>query len=101
MISLLAIAVTVFLVYYQVVVRREESHLARQHGESFTRYAATTPRWVPNLSRWHDAPRLEIEPRRILSHFVDSGLFFLSFIFFEFLEALRSSGLAVILLTLP
>jgi protein-S-isoprenylcysteine O-methyltransferase Ste14 len=100
-VTLLAIAAVCFVAYYRIVVKREEAHLARLHGEAFARYSALAPRWIPDFSRWRDASRIEVEPWLLLVHLRDSSLFFLSFVFFEALEFLRSIDALPVLVRLP
>ena len=35
---------------YHFVVRYEEAHLLRKHGQAYVRFCEHTPRWVPRLS---------------------------------------------------
>jgi protein-S-isoprenylcysteine O-methyltransferase Ste14 len=99
--SLLALGVACFAAYYPAVVRREEAHMARLHGDAYQRYSAAVPRWFPDFGKWRDADRLEIDPRLVFSHLLDSSLFFLSFMLFETIEVLRSANLIPVLLTMP
>ncbi|MBY0530557.1 MAG: isoprenylcysteine carboxylmethyltransferase family protein [Xanthobacteraceae bacterium] len=91
--TILAVSLVVFVIYYAFVVRREEAHIAAVHGKAFLEYKKRVPRWFPDFSKWKDARRLEVEPRRILNHLVDSSLCFLAFLFFEMLDFLRAAKL--------
>jgi len=48
---LLIYGVALFALYTLVVQRHEEPHLAREFGDQYTAYTATTPRWLPRLRR--------------------------------------------------
>lgn len=87
--TLLAIAMITFVVYHVVVVKSEEAVLSAIHDAAFARYMDSVPRWIPDFSKWRDAPSLEIEPRIVLHHLIDSSLFFLAFVFFEVMKMLR------------
>ncbi|MCC6889686.1 MAG: isoprenylcysteine carboxylmethyltransferase family protein [Hyphomicrobiales bacterium] len=99
--SVLAAAVAVFVTYYGVVVRREEKYLAALHGAAYADYRARVPRWIPDVSQWRDAERLDVRPKHIVTHLLDSSLFFLAFVLFEILEFLRAAQILTPLVTLP
>jgi protein-S-isoprenylcysteine O-methyltransferase Ste14 len=101
MVTVLIAAVTIFVLYYCVVVAREEAYLSRLHGDAFASYLAHVPRWIPDFSKWRDISHLEVEPRRIFIHLRDSSLFFLAFMFSELLEALRAAHVLKPLFVLP
>jgi protein-S-isoprenylcysteine O-methyltransferase Ste14 len=92
MMTLLLIAVIVFALYYQLVVRREEEYLSSLHGTRFAQYTQRVPRWFPKLSGWRDVQTLEAQPRLILRHLGDSSLFFLACIVFEVREYMWEVG---------
>ncbi len=48
---LLAYGVVLFALYSFFVQRHEEPHLAREFGDEYATYTATTPRWLPRLRR--------------------------------------------------
>ena len=101
MMTLLAIAIVTFMAYYSFVVQREELYVARLHGDEYQQYLVSVPRWIPDFSKWQDADLVEVQPKRILKHLVDSSLFFLSFAFFEILEFLRDTDILLPVLILP
>lgn len=101
MLTVLIGAMTIFSLYYMIVVQREEAHLSHLHGEAYASYIANVPRWIPDFSKWRDTSLLEVEPRRIFIHLRDSSLFFLAFMFFEILEALRAAHVLTPLFILP
>lgn len=99
--TLLVVALVVFAIYYGLVVRKEEHYISALHGRAFDNYKARVPRWIPDFSKWTDAKQLDVEPRRILSHLIDTSLFFSAFLFFELLEFLRSAKLLPLQIVLP
>lgn len=48
---LLIYGVALFALYAVIIQRHEEPHLAREFGEEFTAYKASTGRWLPRLRR--------------------------------------------------
>ncbi len=48
---LLAYGVVLFALYSFFVQRHEEPHLAREFGDQYAAYTATTPRWLPRPRR--------------------------------------------------
>jgi protein-S-isoprenylcysteine O-methyltransferase Ste14 len=51
--SLVLLVYTLFVItfFYLFVVYYEEPNLGRKFGESYQRYCATVPRWLPHLNR--------------------------------------------------
>jgi protein-S-isoprenylcysteine O-methyltransferase Ste14 len=93
MVTLLIVAVVLFVLYYRRRVRHEEAILVGIHGDKFADYLRSVPRWIPKFSKWRDADKLEVDPRVLLRQFRDTSVFFLAFIFFELCEYLREIGL--------
>jgi protein-S-isoprenylcysteine O-methyltransferase Ste14 len=58
----LALIVAVLLVYPHVI-KREEAHLRSKFGEAFTRYAARTPRILPDLSKYNEPDSYTVNPK--------------------------------------
>jgi protein-S-isoprenylcysteine O-methyltransferase Ste14 len=77
-----------FLVFDRLI-RREEVYLAAKFGDAYARYAAVTPRWLPRLSLWRDAPELVVQPRLVLITVRDASLFFAALPLFEAIEWLQ------------
>jgi protein-S-isoprenylcysteine O-methyltransferase Ste14 len=98
--TLLVLIAVIFALYYRLVARREEAHLALLHGAAAANYAAQVPRWLPDFSKWRDVSRIEIEPRRVFATLRDTSLFFLAFIFFGFFQFLRSASVVPVYLIL-
>ncbi len=99
--TVLAVAVIIFFGYYSLVIRKEELYIASLHGQKYKDYRTRVPRWLPAFSKWRDADCIEVQPKRIFNHLVDSSLFFVSFVFFEALEISRAVQLVKPILFLP
>lgn len=49
-----------FALYYPAVIRSEEARLAELHGDAFTAYRRTVPRFWPSLAHYREPERAEI-----------------------------------------
>ena len=75
-----------FAVTYPGSVRHEEAVLSRNFGEAFARYCATTPRWIPRWSNFHEPDAWTINPRKFRSGLLDSMWFLWGFMLWEIFE---------------
>ena len=100
-ITLLVIAIILFVPYYSMIVALEETQMSQLHGASFAEYVARVPRWLPNFSGWKDVAVLEVDPRFVLRCFLENSLFFPTFLLFVLLQLLRAAELLPTLLILP
>lgn len=62
---LVAIVSLIFWLYYERIMFAEEEFLRRKFGESYVKWANSTPAFIPNLRRWH-SPSLEFSLRNVL-----------------------------------
>ena len=96
----LACALLAYLVFY-AVVRQEEQVLSARYGDSYRRYLARVPRFIPNPTLWHDEPTLTIRPPRVLTTFADALVFLLAVPIAELFEYLQETGVIPVLFHLP
>ena len=101
MITVTLFLAALFLVYYRVVVRREEQMLLAGFGAAYATYLARVPRWLPDFSLWRSPPDLVVRPDRLLSTICDSAWFFAALPAFEILERLHAGSVIPALLHLP
>jgi len=59
------LAALVYWLYYERIMYAEESFLLDKYGETFSKWANTTPAIVPNLRRWQ-RPLRPFSPRKAL-----------------------------------
>ena len=90
-----------FILYYRVIVRREEQFLLATLGKEYRLYYERTPRWFPDPKLWRDAAEVTLSPALLMRAVRDAACFFLAFPVFEGLEYLHSSGIVPALLRLP
>jgi protein-S-isoprenylcysteine O-methyltransferase Ste14 len=76
-----------FVLFYRPIVATEEAFLARAFGEEFTRWAAATPGYWPNLRRWRPS-RLPFRVKIVLRQ--EYYGFFIVVLFVVVLEAVAS-----------
>lgn len=89
-----------YVVFY-VVALQEEKVLIDRYGDTFRRYMARVPRFIPNPRLWRDEPTLTIRPPRVLMTFADALLFLLAVPLAEGFEYLQEAGVIPVLFLLP
>lgn len=87
----LAIAL-VFILYYPLVVAREEQRLVQVHGQKFIDYMRTTPRWIPRFSQFVEPECYLVKPVFIRRSMLGSMWFLWFFMAWEIVERLRELG---------
>lgn len=100
-VTLAALFMAVTVVVFWFTVRREEVWLSEAFGAPYAAYAARTPRFGPDFSKWRDEDRLEIRPRFFLTTLRDGLVFLLAIPLFESVERLQNIGWPVPILYLP
>lgn len=100
MLLMLFCAVLVWAVF-RIVVSKEERFLLARHGAPYAQYLITTPRFLPNPSRWKSVETVEVFPKRVVATFLDGMLFVLPIPIIEGLEGLQHIGWLPVLLNLP
>ncbi len=90
-----------FAVYYPLVIRAEETHLAQVHGESFRQYCSVVPSFIPKPSLFHEPKDYPVNARLFRQTFFSVMWFPLAFILIHFLGHLQEMGLVPVLLFIP
>lgn len=91
----------IYVVYYRMIVAREEAHLAARHGEIYTDYVRRVPRWIPDFKLWQEADEPMGYPRNVYLAARDASAFFLAWPLFAFVGWLQKIEILPVLLHLP
>jgi protein-S-isoprenylcysteine O-methyltransferase Ste14 len=99
---LVALICTVLIwIVFRVTVAKEEAFLIERHGEAYSAYLSSTPRFLPNPALWKPVASVEVYPKRVVATFMDGMLFVLAIPLIEVLEKLQHFGWIPVLITLP
>src|SRR5690606_20242400 len=97
---LLILLVASFLIYYPMVVAKEEAFLRHKFGADYVQYMHDVPRWIPNLKLWQEPETIEARPKFIRRTLMDAAIFFLPMPCFVIIEALHAHSILPVWLTL-
>ncbi len=98
---LMALLVLGFVVYYPIVVRREEAFLTQRFGQPYTDYMTRTPRFLPKPALWQSPREIMCQPYRVFRTMLDGAMFFLPLPVLDALRLAQLKGLLPTLLLLP
>ena len=89
------------LIVFWMTVNREEAFLAGEFGESYARYVARTPRFLPNPRLWKDEEDLTIKPVLFLVTLRDGLVFLLAIPVFELVDLGQADRWLTVFFHLP
>lgn len=81
--------------------RREEAALAGAFGESYRAYVTQVPRFLPKFSLWQAPAQVVVQPRILLTTFMDALVFLVALPLAEGLEYLQDIGAIPVYVTVP
>jgi protein-S-isoprenylcysteine O-methyltransferase Ste14 len=90
-----------FTVYYPLVIRAEEEHLARIHGDGFQRYCSTVPTFMPRFSLFHEPTEYLVNARLLRRAFFSVMWFPLAYILILSVAHLQEAGIMPVILSIP
>ena len=88
---LAAVVSLLYWVYIERIMLGEEQYLASTFGDEFTEWAASTPAFIPDLTRWRQ-PAGSLQWKRLLSEHNALLALAASVTLFEFLEDAQHGG---------
>lgn len=100
MLLITAILIIAFVMYYPLVVAKEEAFLENKFGENYAKYKQEVPRWIPNFKLWNEPEQMDCKPKFIRKTILDATIFFLPMPCFAIISALQNSGILPVFLTL-
>ena len=101
MLLVLALLVAAFILYYPLVVAKEEAFLQHKFGEPYSKYMSEVPRWLPNLKLWNEPEQIDAKPKFIRHTILDACVFFLPLPCFALISHLQATHILPILFTIP
>lgn len=78
-----------FGIYYSVVVRKEEQYLSAAFGVTYQNYVASTPRWLPRFSQYHEPPLVSVDPVKMRRGILDAMWFIWAYLLWEIAESVQ------------
>lgn len=81
--------------------RREDAHLARNHGEDFARYRRAVPAFLPRAMPRGLPERIEVRPRVFRKSFLDAASMLGVYALVRIADAMHATGLTPTWIRLP
>jgi protein-S-isoprenylcysteine O-methyltransferase Ste14 len=100
-ILLTGLIIIIFSIYYPLVIRAEEEHLSKIHGEAFYRYCSEVPSFIPKISLYREPVEYSVNARLFRRAFFSVMWFPLLFLLLLFIGRLHASSIVPALLTIP
>ncbi|MBI5056030.1 MAG: isoprenylcysteine carboxylmethyltransferase family protein [Nitrospirae bacterium] len=88
-----AIIFIAFMLYYPVVISREEERLTKIHGEDFRNFKKRVPMFFPSFSLFHEPEEYTIKPKFLRGRFSDSLWFVIMIGILALIESLHRHGI--------
>jgi len=98
--TILILLIAAFLLYYPLVILKEEQFLHHKFGVAYEEYVRDVPRWIPKLKLWREPEMVETQPKFLRRTLMDAAIFFLPLPGFLLIEALHTHGILPVWLNL-
>lgn len=95
-----AIIFGAFIIYYPIVIEREEERLSGLYGESFKQYRKSIPRFIPSFSGLREPENYNIKPKYLRGRLFDSLWFIWMVGIVSFINALHDHAVIPVLFRL-
>ena len=90
-----------FVLYYPLVVAKEEAFLKNKFGEPYEAYVREVPRWLPDFKLWNEPEQVDAKPKFLRKTALDAMVFFLPLPAFSLIAQLQAAQILPLWLTLP
>jgi protein-S-isoprenylcysteine O-methyltransferase Ste14 len=90
-----------FVVLYHFLIAREEEFLHEKFGVEYEAYVQSTPKLIPDFSKYSAPETIECVPQFLTKAFFDAVWWFMVFPLFELAESLQESGFFPVVFTMP
>jgi protein-S-isoprenylcysteine O-methyltransferase Ste14 len=87
-----AIFLLIFAIYYPSIISREEQRLLQIFGEDYQRYLQNVPRFVPSFRQFQEPSSWTASPVLFRKHVINDTIFIWLAALLELIEALREAG---------
>ena len=101
MLTVLVLLVLIYVIYYPIVVAKEEAFLKHKFGEPYDVYVKEVPRWIPNFKLYAEPEVFESRPKFIRRTAMDAAIFFLPFPLFILISVFQNHHWLPVKLILP
>lgn len=86
---------------FYALVRKEEDVLLELHGEAYSAYCQTVPRFWPRVGNWKPVPWVHVRPQKVVATFLEALLLVLVYPAFFVIGTGQVSGWLPVLIRLP
>lgn len=100
MLLVTVVLIIAFVLYYPLVVAKEEAFLENKFGEPYLKYKQEVPRWLPNLKLWNEPEQVDAKPKFIRHTMLDAAIFFLPLPCFSIINSLQTHDMLPVWLRL-
>lgn len=90
-----------FILYYPLVVDREEEFLTEKFGEQYEKYMEEVPRWIPDMKLWNEPEQIDAKPKFIRQTMQDAFIFFLPMPAFALINSMQVAKTLPVLFAIP